>query len=110
MRLVNLHGIPPIKAHFAVRRVALGMTPDRYTPLVHAEAQAAAREAAQRAGQVWADSMRAMQPQFHAMAEAAKQAAAALRAFGLVDQTGRPARTDRPAWVSPYGPPARRRR
>lgn len=109
-RLADRHGIPLIKAHFAVRRAVLGLTPDRYTPLVHAEAQAAAREAAQRAGQLLADFMRAIEPQLRAMGEAAKRAAQAFRDAGLIDEEGKPtARKDRPAWQTPYGPAQRRR-
>ncbi|MFJ5038000.1 hypothetical protein [Streptomyces parvulus] len=45
------------------------------------------------------DVARTVAETLHALADAVKRTAAAL-----------PARTDRPAWASPYGPPPQRRR
>ncbi|WP_329140997.1 hypothetical protein [Streptomyces sp. NBC_00670] len=102
-------GIPPIKAHLAVRRVALGLTPDQYTPLVLEEARLAAQEAAQRTGQLITDIRRVLMPQMRALSRTARHAAEALDQLGLVNQEGMPVRRqDRPAWQSPYGPPKRR--
>jgi hypothetical protein len=101
--------IPPIKAHLAVRRVALGLTPDQYTPLVLEEARLAAQEAAQRTGQLITDIRRALTPQIRALSQAAQHAAEALHRLGLVDRDAGPARPrERPAWQSPYGPPTKR--
>ncbi|MGX1513978.1 hypothetical protein [Streptomyces collinus] len=112
LRLINKHGMRPVRAHFAVRRVALDLTPNRDTPLVHAEIQELVRESIEHAGQFMTDFMRIVAPRLKAMSEAMAQAAAALRSAGLIAEDGSPARPDpsRPAWMSPYGPPARRRR
>lgn len=111
LRLANKHDVPLLRAHLAVRRVALGLTPDRYTPLVHAELHALAQETVQRASQLVTEFMRVMTPRLRAMCEAVGQAAAALRSAGLITEDGHPARAhaSRPAWMSPYGPPSRRR-
>ncbi|MFC8676733.1 hypothetical protein ACFUEN_29110 [Streptomyces griseorubiginosus] len=110
-RLADNHNLPLITAHFAVRRVALGLTPDQYTPLVTAEAGALAREAVQQAHQLIAEFMRVLAPRLRAMSEAAMQVAASLRTAGLTDEDAKP-RTGkaRPAWQTPYGPAPRRKR
>lgn len=52
----------------------------------------------------------AARPVVEAAAHGLEAYGRALRAARVIDQDGRPTRsTDRPAWQSPYGPPARRR-
>jgi uncharacterized protein with von Willebrand factor type A (vWA) domain len=53
---------------------------------------------------------RALWPQLEAAARAFAELGQQLQDAGLIDADGKPtARPDRPAWVSPYGPPPRRR-
>jgi acyl-CoA reductase-like NAD-dependent aldehyde dehydrogenase len=76
-------------------------------PTVDPEQVRAAVEQVRAALRAWAEavapSVRALVAEFARLAEH-------LREAGVVDDQGRPARRDRPAWQSPYGPPPRRRK
>jgi uncharacterized protein with von Willebrand factor type A (vWA) domain len=52
---------------------------------------------------------RALIPQLKAAAEAFTELGRHLQDAGLLDADGKFAAPDRPAWLSPYGPPQRRR-
>jgi hypothetical protein len=91
-RLADRHDMPLIRAHFAVRRAALGI-PDEHTELVHAEAHALLLEFTTTVNHHLANLARA----FATVGQAATRAAASMQA------ARRPA-PDRPAWQSSKGP------
>ncbi|MEV7991578.1 hypothetical protein AB0O67_06590 [Streptomyces sp. NPDC086077] len=82
------------------------MTRQQPAPAVDPEQVRAAVEQVRAALRAWAE---AVAPAVRALAEQFAQLAEHLREAGVVDDQGRPARRDRPAWQSPYGPPPRRR-
>ncbi|GGV68958.1 hypothetical protein GCM10010294_25230 [Streptomyces griseoloalbus] len=51
---------------------------------------------------------RALIPQVQAAAKAFADLGRQLQDAGLIDADGKPTRTDRPAWQTPYRPPQRR--
>jgi hypothetical protein len=60
--------------------------------------------------QVLLAAARTVQPAMEAAARAVREVTRMLQSAGLADKDGKPVRPqDRPAWQSPYGPPARRR-
>lgn len=97
-RLADRHDLPHVRAHFAVRRAALGI-PDEHTELVHAEVHALLLEFTATVNHHLATLARA----FATLGQAATRAASPVRA------ACRPT-LDRPAWQSPYGPARTRRR
>ncbi|MFD5231001.1 hypothetical protein ACFWJ5_21175 [Streptomyces qaidamensis] len=66
----------------------------------------AAIEQMRAAFRTWAE---AVVPAVRALVAEFARLAEQLREAGVVDDQGRPAPRDRPAWQSPYGPPPRRR-
>ncbi|MFJ2731424.1 hypothetical protein [Streptomyces sp. NPDC087317] len=106
LRLVDRHGLTPGTATSAVRAATNG-EPTPHHDLVIAEAEAAAAEATQHL----AHDLAALISAFQTAATAMKQFSKACRAAdGYVAAYRKPHRSrDRPAWQSPYGPPARRR-
>lgn len=73
---------------------------------VDPEQMRAAVEQMRAAFRAWAE---AVAPAARALVAEFARLAEQLREAGVVDEQGRPARRDRPAWQSPYGPPPRRR-
>jgi hypothetical protein len=103
-RLSDRHGLMLLEAHFAVRRVALGI-PGRHEDLVRAEARLLLREIVAALQPVVTELVRALVPAFQQLGEAAGRASAAME-HAAANNRGR---RDRPAWSTPYGPPARHR-
>ncbi|MFF9279550.1 hypothetical protein [Streptomyces griseosporeus] len=105
-RLVD-RGLEPAAAHAAVRAAENG-EPTEHAQLVAAEARAAVGETVQQLGEVMRAFARALHPIAEAAAAVMRQLDEALRSASHT--TGRGRHRDRPAWQSPYGPPARRKR
>ncbi|MEV3895364.1 hypothetical protein [Streptomyces anulatus] len=101
-RLIRNQGLTVEEAVTAVGQCRRRET-GPHTHLARAEATAVLREAA--------EPIRAFVAQLRPAAEAAARAMASLNT-ALRAHPGHtaPARTDRPAWVTPYGPPPRRTR
>jgi hypothetical protein len=97
-RLADRHDMHLLRAHFAVRRAALGIA-DEHTELVHAEANALLLEFTTAVNNHLATLARA----FATLGEATTRAAASMHA------AHRPV-PDRPAWQSPHGPARTRHR
>ncbi|MEQ4610657.1 hypothetical protein ABMX48_31590 [Streptomyces cavourensis] len=57
----------------------------------------------------WQTTLRTATTAMAELARRIEQASRAVRSTGLVDETGKVRRRNRPAWQSPYGPPPRRR-
>lgn len=95
--LADRHDMPLIRAHFAVRRVALGL-PDEHTELVHAEAHALLVECTTTVKHHLANLTHA----FATVGQAAARAAASTQAV-------RQSAPGRPTWRSPHGPARTRR-
>ncbi|MFD0209174.1 hypothetical protein ACFVH9_08550 [Streptomyces hirsutus] len=99
-RLIKRHGLTVEEAVTAVAQKQRQET-GPHTHLVAAEAAAVMSEATA--------TLRALMDAVRPAAEAAAAAMAALvRALQTAPQPPARARRDRPAWVSPYGPPRRR--
>ncbi|MCM1964862.1 hypothetical protein [Streptomyces sp. G1] len=102
-RLVQRHGLTAEEAATAVAQHSRGET-GPHTPLIAAEAFVMLGEFTAR---LRAALIEAFAPAMERLAAGLAQLARNVQTLTEQD-TGR-RRSDRPAWVSPYGPPARRR-
>lgn len=102
-RLVARHGLTVEEAVTAVAQNNRGET-GPHTHLIGAEALAMLGEFTARLRAALAE---AFAPAMQAVGQALAEFARTVRAVADEPAPGR--RRDRPAWVSPYGPPARRR-
>lgn len=112
-RLVLNHGLNPLAAHMAATRMTHGL-PGRNVDLARDELHEVLTDISHNMTAVLAEFLRRAIPAMRALGEAATRALGALGQLKQSDfvQSGptQPARPhDRPAWQSPYGPPARRR-
>lgn len=101
-RLVERHGLTAEDAATAIAQHHRGET-GPHTPLITAEAFAMLGEFTARLRAAISEAFTAV------VREAAESFAAFTRAVESSAAPGSGRRPDRPAWASPYGPPARRR-